>query len=37
MLRVQNQAKRLHSSGPHQETSVHSLEVVRRLPDPLQQ
>jgi hypothetical protein len=28
-LRVRNQAKRLHSSGPLQETSAHSLE-----PDP---
>jgi hypothetical protein len=37
MLRVQNHAKRLHNSGPLQETSAYSLELVRRLPDPLQQ
>jgi hypothetical protein len=33
-LRVRNQAKRLHSSGPPKETSVHSLELYLRLPDP---
>jgi hypothetical protein len=36
-LRVRNHAKRLHNFGPLQETSAHSLELVRRLPDPLQQ
>jgi hypothetical protein len=36
-LRVQNHAKRLHNSGPLQETSAHSLELVHKLPDPLQQ
>jgi hypothetical protein len=33
-LRVQNQAKRLHDSGPLQGTSTHSLEVDPSLPDP---
>jgi hypothetical protein len=33
-LRVRNQAKRLHSSGPPQGTSTHSLELAPRLPDP---
>jgi hypothetical protein len=36
-LRVQNQAKQLHSSRPLQETSTHSLELDPRLPDPLPQ
>jgi hypothetical protein len=36
-LRVQNHAKQIYSSGPLQETSAHSLELVPRLPDPLQQ
>jgi hypothetical protein len=36
-LRVQNHAKQLHSSGPLQETSAHSLELDPMLPDPLQQ
>jgi hypothetical protein len=36
-LRVQDQAKQLHGSGPLQETSVHSLELDLRLSDPLQQ
>jgi hypothetical protein len=31
-LRVQNQAKRLHGSGPPQETSTRSLELAHRLP-----
>jgi hypothetical protein len=31
---VRNQAKRLHSSGPPQETSTHSLELAPRLLDP---
>jgi hypothetical protein len=34
-LRVWNHAKRLHNSGPLEEVSAHSLELVRRLPDPL--
>jgi hypothetical protein len=34
-LRVRNHAKQLHNSGPLQEASAHSLELVRRLPDPL--
>jgi hypothetical protein len=34
--RVRNHAKQQHSSGPLQETSVHSLELDPRLPDPLQ-
>jgi hypothetical protein len=34
MLRVRDHAKRLHSSGPPQETCVHSLEPDPRLPDP---
>jgi hypothetical protein len=34
MLRVRNQAKRLHSSGPPQETSTYSLELAPRLSDP---
>jgi hypothetical protein len=33
-LRVQDHAKQLHSSGPPQETCVHSLEPDPRLPDP---
>ena len=32
-LRVRNQAKRLHGSGPPQETCVHSLEPDPRFPD----
>jgi hypothetical protein len=36
-LRVQNHAKHLHSSGPLQETSAHSLELDPNLLDPLQQ
>jgi hypothetical protein len=34
MLRVQNQAKRLHGSGPPQETCVHSPEPDPRFLDP---
>jgi hypothetical protein len=33
-LRVQDHAKRLHRSGPPQETCVHSLEPDPRLSDP---
>jgi hypothetical protein len=33
-LRVRDQAKRLHSSGPPQETCVRSLELDPRLLDP---
>jgi hypothetical protein len=36
-LWVQNHVKQLHSSGPLQEMSAHSLELDPRLPDPLQQ
>jgi hypothetical protein len=35
-LRVRNHAKQLHSPGPLQKTSAHSLELDPRLPDPLQ-
>jgi hypothetical protein len=35
-LRVRNHAKQLHSSGPLQETSAHSLEMDPRLSNPLQ-
>jgi hypothetical protein len=31
---VWDQAKRLHDSGPPQETSIHSLEPDPRLSDP---
>jgi hypothetical protein len=34
MLRVWNQAKRLHGSGPPQKTCVRSLELDPRLSDP---
>jgi hypothetical protein len=33
-LRVQNEAKQLHSSGPLQEMSVDSLELAPRLLSP---
>jgi hypothetical protein len=33
--RVRNHAKQLHSSGPLQETSAHSLELDPRLLGPL--
>jgi hypothetical protein len=36
-LRLRDQAKQLHGSGPLQETSIHSLELDPRLPGPLQQ
>jgi hypothetical protein len=33
-LRVRDQAKRLHSSGPLQETSAHSLELDPQVAGP---
>jgi hypothetical protein len=36
-LRVWDQAKRLHSSGPPQETSAHSLEPDPQVAGPLYQ
>jgi hypothetical protein len=37
MLRVRDQTKRLHSSGPLQETSAHSLESDPQVAGPLYQ
>jgi hypothetical protein len=34
MLRVRDQAKRLHSSGPPHGTCVRFIELAPRLPDP---